>query len=240
MSEHSFDDETLMAYADGEADADTAARIEAAMAGDDALAERVALLTDTRRTVKAAFAADLDTPVPESLAAAIRQAGTPESNVLAFRRYGFRSTAIAASLALAVGIGAGWVARSGQDADHPLHLAGLEHPDLARHLAGTPSGEEVTLADGARLRMIASFEDGVGQFCRELEHDGTDGQTVVAVTCRQGGDWALVFAVAAGASGGYAPASSLEALDAWLALIGAGQPLDAQAEAQRMRAIANP
>lgn len=240
MSDHRFDDETLMAYADGEADAETSARIEAAMAGDEALAERIALLADARRTVKAAFAADLETPVPNALEAAIRRAGEQNSNVVPLRPRSYWPTALAASLALAVGIGAGWLARTGSEAGHGMHFAGLEHPELAGHLASTPSGGDITLGDGARLRLVASFVDGAGRFCRELEHDGTDGQTLVAVTCREGADWALVFAVAAGATGGYAPASSLDTLDTWLASIDAGPPLDMAAEADRLRTLANP
>jgi anti-sigma factor RsiW len=50
-----FDDETLMAYADGELDGTARAAVEAAMAADAALAERVARHHELRRRLQAAF-----------------------------------------------------------------------------------------------------------------------------------------------------------------------------------------
>jgi hypothetical protein len=60
----------------------------------------------------------------------------------------------------------------------------------------------------------------------------------VAVACHGGGAWDVPFTVAAGqADGGYAPASSLEALDAYLAAVGAGPPLEPAAEREALSAV---
>lgn len=67
-----FDDETLMAFADGELDDATMAKVAAAIDRDPALAERVALFAGTRRISRDAFAPLLQTPVPVALSDAIR------------------------------------------------------------------------------------------------------------------------------------------------------------------------
>ena len=80
--------------------------------------------------------------------------------------------------------------------------------------------------------MIASFRDVDDQLCREFEIDRPDRTTFVSVACRAGGTWSVQFTVAAASQNdsGYAPASSLEALDAYLQAVGAGEPLSEAAE----------
>jgi len=71
-----FSEETLMAYVDGELDAKARADVEAAMAADPEVAERVARHEALRLRVQAAFGAVLDEPVPEHLMSAARTAPT--------------------------------------------------------------------------------------------------------------------------------------------------------------------
>lgn len=66
-----MDDVMLMAYVDGEVDADTAREIEAALAGDPALALRVQHLRDSAMMARGAFAEVLHEPVPDRLIAAL-------------------------------------------------------------------------------------------------------------------------------------------------------------------------
>ena len=204
-------DELLMAYADGELTAAQAAEVERAMALDEALAERAALFADSRAAAKRAFA-----PAP----------------------------AVSAAVALAVGAGTVWLAagdarsvagRSGGG----LEVAGLQDPAISAALGLLPSGERSDLGDGASLSAIATFKDGAGALCREFEHDRAGGATVVAVACRMDGAWDIRFAIAAAgaASDGYAPASSLETLDAFLTATEAGAPLSAADEAAALGAI---
>ena len=67
-----IDEDTLQAYVDGELDASTAARIDAALAHDEALARRVRQARAMRRQVRAAFDPILDEPVPARLTAMLR------------------------------------------------------------------------------------------------------------------------------------------------------------------------
>ena len=65
-----YDDETLMAYADGELDAESSAAISAAIERDPVLAQRVERHRALRHQVTAAYASVLEQPVPERLLAA--------------------------------------------------------------------------------------------------------------------------------------------------------------------------
>lgn len=67
-----WSDEQLAAYADGALDAAQASALEAALEADAALAERVALMFETRELGRQAFDAQLDeTPVPAALRASV-------------------------------------------------------------------------------------------------------------------------------------------------------------------------
>ena len=76
-----FSDEILMRFADGELDEATAARLERALAADDALMVRLALFTETRAASKAALQPLLDEPVPEKLRAAVEAIGRTQEGV---------------------------------------------------------------------------------------------------------------------------------------------------------------
>jgi hypothetical protein len=68
--------------------------------------------------------------------------------------------------------------------------------------------------------------------------DSADRSTVVSVACRSGAEWRVTFAVVApGDSSGYAPASSTEALEAYLLAIDAKPPMEAAEEAQALGAL---
>src|ERR1700727_2538141 len=70
-------EELLMAYADGEADAQTRAAIEAAMAHDSAIRERVEAHRRLRATLAGAFGSAMREAAPERLVAAARGASPP-------------------------------------------------------------------------------------------------------------------------------------------------------------------
>jgi hypothetical protein len=67
-----IDDDILQAYVDGELDAASAARIDAAQAHDAALARRVQQARDVRAQLRAAFDPVLDEPVPARLSALLQ------------------------------------------------------------------------------------------------------------------------------------------------------------------------
>ena len=88
------------------------------------------------------------------------------------------------------------------------------------------------------MEIISSFLTDTGAFCREFEYDRAGGGSIVSVACREDGAWAARFAVVTqdADAPGYAPASALATLDAFLATIGAGQPLSTEDEAERLAA----
>jgi anti-sigma factor RsiW len=76
-------DEMLMAYADGELDAASRARVEAAMQEDPEIGKRVARHRALRETMQGAFSDVLNEPVPERLIQAARgQTAAPKSAVV--------------------------------------------------------------------------------------------------------------------------------------------------------------
>jgi anti-sigma factor RsiW len=253
MTRTDFSDETLMRFADGELDAETSAEIERAMETDEELVSRVALFIETRQAAKAAMQPLLDEPLPEGLEAAVGRMvaekmsaqNASSASVVAFprraaneRRASRWLVPAAASLAAVVaGLGGYWLGASGEPTSGgALPLAAVSSPALAEALATVASGEERQLpVSDQRFRAIATFRDSTQALCREFELDSTDRSTVVSVACRTGADWRVTFAVVApGGSGGYAPASSTETLEAYLTAIDAGTPLEAEEEAKAL------
>lgn len=256
MIAREFDDRTLMAFADGELDDETAAAVEKAMETDDDLAGRVALFLDTRVQAKDALRPLVEEPVPAALGRSVRRMvdeakqpgvsrddGTarvvaPGGRVLPLRQQRWIMPLAASVAAIAFGIG-GYLAGVGTgDAPYGLAVAGLGSPALSEALGRVASGEGSVLAgSGDRIRAVASFRDANGALCREFEVDTAGGSSVVSVACRADGAWSVRFAVVAPVrDGGYAPASSMEALDAYLASAGAHEPLSREDEAAALAA----
>lgn len=235
-------DTMLMALADGELDGVDAARLRARIAADPALAARYGEFVETRALLQAAFPPE---PVPDRLLAAVMQgpaapsavqqggagaaapAATPApapDNVRPFRQRAWAGPgwglAVAASLLLV--IGGFWVGRS----TAPLPGGGA---DIGALTAGLATGTEARLPDGSTARVLGSYQTDLG-LCRLIAR--TDHRHL---TCRDSGDggWAMVLSVQAGGADSFLPASDMAAgvIDGALDVIGAGPPLDAEAEA---------
>jgi anti-sigma factor RsiW len=260
MTDKTFPDEMLMRFADGELGADEMAVIEKAMETDDELVARVAMFIETKAQAQAAMKPLLDEPVPEKLKAAVegmiaakraeekRIEEKPAATVVPFdaRKAAAKPAVrqwtlpLAASIAAVIGGLAGyWAANTDERAPGGLWVAGVIRPALGEALATVESGKEIRLAGiSDRFRAIATFRNDAQELCREFEIDSQDRSTVMSVACRSGDEWRVSFAVVApGDAGGYAPASSTEALDAYLSAIEAGDPLTAEEEAEALSAI---
>lgn len=237
MTTAEVDDDLLMAYADGELDGAATARVEQALEADPSLAERLGVFVSTRSALKAAF--DPPPAVSPQLAATVRAMATAAPQVVALSSHRaarpvWQPAALAASLALAVGLGAGWF--MGGTAPAPAPQMALAH-GVEAVLASLPSGRSAALPDGHRVSVLASFEDSRGTLCREITQEGAGG-AMLAVACAAGSGWELRFAMATGTGGdSYRPASAPEALDAWLAATGAGAPLTPEAEAAALNRL---
>ncbi|MBW4709202.1 hypothetical protein KX928_15530 [Roseobacter sp. YSTF-M11] len=255
MQKPEFTDEELMAYADGELPEDRAAALDLALMNSTDLTDRLALFMDTKAAAKEAMEPLLRQPVPDhlvetvrALSAADQQARmSSDDTVVAFPQ----DTAapaqspvwklpLAAGLALAVGLGAGLMLSPDSSTGlGSIEIAALADTRIIAALDTLPSGEDVVLPDGARIAPIATFFDGARTLCREFEFDRADGTTVVSVACQRNGQWDVQMAIAAAAASdtGYAPASSLDTLDAYLSANDAGPPLDPDAEAAALSTL---
>jgi anti-sigma factor RsiW len=193
-----WNDEELMAHADGEIAGERSAALEQALAHDDRLLERVDALKAQRQRVAAAFADVLDEPVPDRLSAllASSSAGVPPPQVveLAARRRqsderrGMSSwTAwggMAASLVLGVVLGVQLLGPSGADDVLASDARGrlVAGQRLARGLDTQPAGQA---AGGITVQL--SFVDKSGQYCRTFSAGDTGG-----LACRQEDRWTVL------------------------------------------------
>lgn len=236
-----FPDEVLMAYADGELDADTRAAVDAAMASDPDIARRIARHEALRSRVRSAFNKVLDEPVPARLLAAVRSepADPRKNNSMPLRRRQVRSwawpqwTAIAASLI--VGVIAGRLASVRTENSGPiltrdgrLLAAGALAAALSDRLAG-----DQTAADPVRIGV--SFRSKSGEYCRTFALRRP--AALAGLACRANDGWQVGVLARAespdGGSGTYRQAAS-SMPPAVIAAVGdriVGEPLDRRSEA---------
>jgi hypothetical protein len=185
-----YDDETLMAYADGELDDARRAEVAAAIAGDPELARRVDAHRALRARMAEAFAPVLAEPVPDGLRAAamasrkvVNLPGVKPREALP--RWRAREwTALAASLL--VGLFIGWRAFSPAE---PL-MAAEGDALVARgvHAAALDSQLASAQSPGSDVLIGVTFRSREGSFCRSFV---LAGQRTVGLACHAGGDWRI-------------------------------------------------
>ena len=238
-------DEMLMAYADGELDAAERARVEAAMAADPELAQRVSAHQVLRRTLAAGFGNVLEEPVPERLASLARSAAvqSPRGQVLPFRRQATapRPWLQWGSLAASFVLGAivwqfgtrPYLSGPVVDRNGELVASGV----LARALSNQLAADQ---AASTPVQIGVSFLSKGGDYCRTFQLRGATG--VAGLACQRDARWkleVLTRTAANAASPQYRQAASalpsavLQAVSDSIA----GEPLDAGAE-MRVRAQA--
>lgn len=234
-----MNEQTLMAYLDGELNAAEHAEAEREIAADPALAERVRVQQALRARLQAAYAPVLDEPVSQRLLDAVGAVGAP-AQVLDLaaarearqprRRWHWPEWGSMAASVLAGVLGGQWLL----GANEPLHTARDGSLVAAGPLARALS-EQLASAPpkGAAVRIGTSFVARSGQYCRSfvLERDAP----MAGLACREGDDWKLQLVAPAAkpeAGGGYRMAGSalppalLKSIDEQIQ----GPPLDAAAE----------
>lgn len=232
-------DERIFAYVDGELDAAEAARVEAAMAADPAVAEAVARARRLRTQLREAFAPILDEPVPAHLLALAGGAGkadsapAPVATVVplprpARKRWALPEwTAMAAALVLGIAVSRLAMAPpTGPLVSEAGQL--LADGALARSLESQLSAES---GDGPRIGL--SFRDRDGAYCRAFRVGGE--RDLAGLACRAAdGRWQVPVVVSVPPVGGDALRQASTALpEAVLAELDAridGEPLDADQE----------
>jgi hypothetical protein len=240
-----YDDEILMAYADGELDEAKRAEIAAAIAQDPGLAQRVERHRALRAEVAGAFAPVMDQPVPQRLRDAARstQPGAapsrpeaPRGNVVQFPARGSRApgapwrarewTAMAASLVLGGLIGWQFMARSAGDfateGGAVVARGGLARALDAQLASNQPADAEV--------RIGLTFESTDGAYCRSFVARAS---STAGLACHADGQWRIVTTSAVDAASGEIrqattmPPAVLQAIEEHMR----GDALDAQGEA---------
>ncbi len=209
----SFDDNTLIAYLDGQLPEADYGPLENALKHDSALRERLQALADSSELARRAFDPVLLEPVPPPLIAAIWRAPDPRAlaqshkptesgGLLAWLGLapGMRAwPALASVVVLGLGAVVGWqlLAPAG-DARWALREgAPVSDQALALALEVSPSGRVLRTAGGA-VEILASFEQVGGGHCREFNRSSPGGTLdELGIACRNAqGQWRLELLVA--------------------------------------------
>ncbi len=210
--EPGIEDESLVAYVDGELDAAAVRAIEAAMAADPKLARTVAALRSEVALIRAAYQEPLRAEVPERLVAAVDAAFAERAPGRAPGRTWLRHPlfgAIAASIvAVVVGLaGANYFAERSVEREiarlEALRVADQEMIEAAvtvaleTHVSGQPAlWSNPDSGSKGSVEPLRTFKISTGQWCREYSHaiDLRGWQerrvTLRAIACREaGGHW---------------------------------------------------
>ncbi|MEM6422871.1 MAG: hypothetical protein AAF698_09800, partial [Pseudomonadota bacterium] len=193
-------EEEIAAYVDGQIDDPAEAAIVARAIAEDPEAARLAEeLGAINRALAEAYDAPMTEPIPPRIAETLNPAPIPlRPRSRRLSSSGPLPMALAASLALAVGLAGGLLAPLGptQPADDGVQLVLGPHSmadPLGAALEATPSGE----VSGA-VRPLFSFLDADQRPCREFETaagTGASGSTGIACRTEQG-VWSVRILVA--------------------------------------------
>lgn len=234
-----LDDETLMAYADGELAPEQAAAVEARLAHDPAAQRALEIFVATGGWVRHAFDGALHERVPDHLVTAIGQ--QPAATILPFRRVGIAPAgrfvlpnALAAGLALLLGLGAGYWLNLPEPGPGGGLLAELDSATVQELAERGTAARQVAIGGGARTaEILATFQAADGRWCRELALVGAE-NVATAILCRSAdAGWlpAAYLARQPGEADGFAPAAGEpDPADVLGAALGAGTPLTPEEE----------
>lgn len=208
-------DEMLVAYVDGELSPEDSAEVERAWKADQKVREAVQVFRDSAEWSRRAFDDVLREPVPERLIRAASgeayaqgaETATPVAAPGRPRRARLVGLAMAASIALAIGIGGGYGLSSlvgpDQSGSDELMLVGTVDHGRTLHVAleSTASGILTEIGDGADVMPLSTFVDRGGRYCREFQASLADPdgrRAAFGVACRRPtGFWQVEAVVAA-------------------------------------------
>jgi hypothetical protein len=181
-----FPPEILMAYADGELDAQTRRAVEAEMAVDPQVAQEVERHRAMRNEVGGAFAGVLDEPVPDRLLRAARKA-TANAGVSPRRQWSWPEwTSIAASLLIGILAGRAILL---PDSESGLIVAGTDGRVIAGGSLAQALSEQLSSQDGTDVDIGLSFRTKSGEYCRTFGARAAN--PVVGFACRDAETWRI-------------------------------------------------
>ncbi len=232
-----FDEQTIMAYVDGECDAVTVKRIEKAVVTDTDLAEQIVKARTLRDRLAAHYAPVASEDIPDRLTALLTSAAAHNVDTSFTARKANQDNAkrsgrgmgvvqwgaMAATLALGIVVGQYGLsdvsdAPFAQDGGALVASGSLESA-LETQLASAQPGD-------SDFRIGLTFRAKTGAICRSFT-----GEAVSGIGCREGQQWQMVSTLPGGAQSDYRQASS-SAINAIAAEMMAEAPVDAQTERQ--------
>jgi surface antigen len=212
-------DEMLMAYADGELSASDRRRVEEALAGNQAVSQRLEIFAKTNGLLRSALGDAASVPIPDRLldtvlgvvppaavAAPVRrplpQRASLLSQIHAFLLPLTPAHAVGAAAALlfvgVVDTASRHGGFRGQGAAQLVVASGgklLAQGSLQRVLDGSPSGMTVAFSAGQEagsIKPILTFKRHDGQHCRIYQLDHASGAAANGVGCRNpSGQWSI-------------------------------------------------
>lgn len=210
-----FDDATLVAYADGELDAETRREVESALAEDAEARETVRALRESASLLRAAVNEPHHSSVPERLIEAARRqparapaptGGGGDGTGLAWR---WALPVAASVVALVIGVGGGYQLANLGD-ERLANVADTVPTPVLTALWPTVNEALETSADGSsvdwrsqgkgpsgKVTVLRTYLDQSGQYCREYRENITVAGVTEAgygIACRVGkGQWKMRF-----------------------------------------------
>lgn len=226
-------DEMLMAFVDGELEAEAAAEVRRAIAGNPSLVQRADAFRMSRELTREAFGKVTSEPVPDRLVATLME-GHSRAGAATNRRGLFRmAVPLAASVVLATGVGGYLLGQAGA----PEQIGLLGGSVLAESVGGMLSGEQRSVRIAGQevsVTVLATYAVE-GGLCRTFEATPVASEAVRGIGCSFDEGWHVDIAVALSDANGFGPAASAIAasLDAYLDALGAKGPLDPEEDALR-------
>jgi len=215
-------DETLMMFADGVLAPHDRDRVQRLIAKAPDLKARVDMFRMTGPGLARLFDDHVDAPIPARLLEAAAGPKDQRTNVLTgswkraapsarglpgARRFPASwnaATALAASLAIVIGVGLGWLLRgaTGDNETAASQFASVEgqrllaRGPLERALEAASSGKAVpvALAGGeATLQIKMTFRNEAGDYCRQYDIAAPTHERFAGIACRADGRWAVTM-----------------------------------------------
>ncbi|BFM13194.1 hypothetical protein R50072_33470 [Simiduia litorea] len=190
-----INDEKLSAFLDAELPEAEMSAIRERIADDESLANRLAELAAVDSQLQACYQRIDEQPMPtaitDMIAASAKQQSEQEkpapktsAKIFHFPQFAPQHLAMAASVALAIGIAMNHWLTPGLSAD-------TNWQELAQALDTLPSGETLQLNTGGELTTKVSFTNSDGQWCRQYQ---ASSQTDVTqgIACRNHQSWQSV------------------------------------------------